>query len=123
MRKTELPRLKWPVYIHELGYPRTFQKIMSQIKGERDEPSGEAILQKEKEKKHLGDLNVQEEKREQCSVSFSYISTERKRRKIYMYISMILSYRSYDTEERKTNGLGSYVTLYFIVVAHMKTLD
>ena len=109
--------------MHALGYPRTFQKIMSQIKGERDEPSGEAILQKEKEKKHLGDLNVQEEKREKCSVSFSYISTERKRRKIYMYISMILSYRSYDTEERKTKGLGSYVTLYFIVVAHMKTLD
>jgi len=44
MRKTELPRLKWPVYIHELGYPRTFQKIMSQIKGERDEPSGETLL-------------------------------------------------------------------------------
>jgi len=58
MRKTELPRLKWPVYIHELGYPRTFQKIMSQIKGERNKPSGEAVLQKGKQKKHLDDLNV-----------------------------------------------------------------
>src|SRR5690349_8180946 len=107
MRKTELLRLKWPVYIHELGYPRTFQKIMSQIKGERDEPSREAVLQKGKEKMYLDDLNVREEKREKCSVSSSYISTERKRRKIYMYISMILSYRSHDTEERKTKGLGS----------------
>jgi hypothetical protein len=96
---------------------------MSQIKGERDEPSDEAVLQKGKGKMHLDDLNVREEKREKCSVSSSYISTERKRRKIYMYISMILSYRSHDTEERKTKGLGSYVTLYFNVVAHMKTLD
>jgi hypothetical protein len=45
------------IYIHELGYPRTFQKIMSPMKGQR-------VLQNRKQKMHLDSLNIREEERE-----------------------------------------------------------
>jgi hypothetical protein len=81
--------------------------------------SGNCVLKNEKKRMHLNKPSIQGEEREMHCTFFVHINhiNRTKEKKIDMRISLILSYCTHDSEERRTKSSGSYLMFYFTVVA------